>query len=526
MWSQFFLQNAHFAINLFAALVFFAVFWLYYDAWHERKSTSGLWRLIGLLLLSVSFLIHAASVESSIVVSPIFTSAIQDVLVAATRIPGFILLILSLLSEPLQPRPREEQGTGNRVQGIAMVGIGSHFLYPVLAVLVGQLYLRRATAGLEDHLKPVALAFYILAISELFGVGTLFAGSANLAIFDATAPFGPVWLVEHALLLASSLVLGRWIFGYLLKQFSVQLFMILTTTIIAIFLLTTVAFTGLLVRNIEGQTLAELETDVRVLAYTIDSKKSEVLSDAQVASQNPQIIAATRDSTRKTLADLTETILLAKKESTLVITSDSGLVLARGEDRDRAGDSLSDDPLVKRALMGQSATSVVSRTGVVAPSLFIYGASPIRDGATIVGAVLTGTAIDPAFVDGMKTATGLESAIYGDTVVSATTISSAGGARFIGMKLNRPDISGMVMGKNQKYSGTVTLANTPYFGAFLPLTDVDNNPVGMLLVAKPQRTTLSTAGRSIELTFLVTIALLAISIVPAHGIAKYIGDQI
>jgi sensor histidine kinase regulating citrate/malate metabolism len=303
--------------------------------------------------------------------------------------------------------------------------------------------------------------------------------------------------------------------------------MILTATTIVIFLLTTVAFTGLLVRNIEQQTLSELETNVRVLAYSIESKKAEVLSDAQVAAQNPQIIAATRDKTRNMLADITSTILLAKKESTLVVTGDTGQVLARGEDRDRAGDSLSDDPLIKRALLGESTSSIVSKNGVVAPSLYIYGASPIRDGTTIVGAVLTGSAIDPAFVDGMKAATGLESAIYGDTVVSATTLTAPDGVtRLIGMKLNRSDITSVVLGKNEKYSGALTLANTPYFGAFLPLTDVDNNPVGMILIGKPQISSLATAGRSIELTFLITVALIIFSIAPTYMIAKYIANQL
>jgi hypothetical protein len=341
------------------------------------------------------------------------------------------------------------------------------------------------------------------------------------------SPFGPVWIIEHAFLLLASIVLGRWIFGYLLKQFSVQLLMILTTTTLVIFLLTTVAFTGLLVGNIEKQTLGELQTNARVLQYTIESKKAEVLSDAQVTAQNPEIISATRDSTRKTLADFAELILLAKKENVLVITGDTGQVLARGEDRERTGDSLSNDPLVKRALLGESVTSIVSKDGVVAPTLSVFAATPVRDGAKIVGVVLTGASIDPAFVDGMKVATGLESTIYGDTVISATTLTEPDGVtRLIGMKLTRPDITSRVLGKNEPYAGALMLANTPYFAALLPLADVDNNPVGMLLVGKPQLSSLATAGQSIELTFLVTVALLVLSIVPTYMIAQYITKQI
>ena len=34
---QFFGQNLHFITGLFTALVFFAVFWLYFDGWLNRR---------------------------------------------------------------------------------------------------------------------------------------------------------------------------------------------------------------------------------------------------------------------------------------------------------------------------------------------------------------------------------------------------------------------------------------------------------------------------------------------------------
>jgi len=60
----------------------------------------------------------------------------------------------------------------------------------------------------------------------------------------------------------------------------------------------------------------------------------------------------------------------------------------------------------------------------------------------------------------------------------------------------------------------------------LPLKDVDNNPVGMLFVGKPQVGVLQAAGRSIEMTFLVAVILLVLSIIPAYFISKYLTNQI
>ena len=50
---QFFGQNIHFAINLFAALVFFAVFWLYFDAWTNKHDVKVLAKWLGFLLVAI-----------------------------------------------------------------------------------------------------------------------------------------------------------------------------------------------------------------------------------------------------------------------------------------------------------------------------------------------------------------------------------------------------------------------------------------------------------------------------------------
>ena len=63
--SQFIGQNVHFAINLLAALVFFAVFWLYFDAWigQADKPRKAIFNWLGFLLTAVSFIPAATFVE-------------------------------------------------------------------------------------------------------------------------------------------------------------------------------------------------------------------------------------------------------------------------------------------------------------------------------------------------------------------------------------------------------------------------------------------------------------------------------
>ncbi len=374
----------------------------------------------------------------------------------------------------------------------------------------------------------MAFGFFLIALSELVSTAALFRDTAWVSLYRLVSPFGMFWMVEHALLCVGIIIISRWVFAYLFKQFHTQLFMIITTMILVIFLVTTVSFSGLLVKNVQDESLRQLETDVLVLRYSLESKKSQLVSDAQMISQNQAIIQGVTQQNRMELAKLASEYLLTKKQSTLLVVNESGQLIARGEDRDRIGESLSGDTLVKRALLGESVASVVTTEGVVAPMVSIRAAVPIRgENNAVIGAVIVGEAVDSAYVDGLKKATGLDASIYADMTVSATTFLAPDGAsRMVGMKENSSRVKDRVLKDTMQYTGSVPVLGTPYFASFLPLADADNVPVGMLFVGRPQVHVLAAAGRSIELTFLVTSLLLVLSIVPAFMISTFISSQL
>lgn len=524
MWLQFLLENLHFAIHLFAALVFFAVFWLYYDAWLVRREKKELIKLTGLFIISLSFVIQSVVVESTLVSVPLFAGVSMPLVASAVRVIGYCLLIASLVADPLMDEPDVKI----LVPFAGMISVIPVALLPVLASTVALLYLRRATEGLENHLKPLSYSFALLSVSELFGMGSLFASSTNVSLYELTRPFGWIWIISQTLLAAAVFLLCRWVFGYLLKQFQAQLFMIYTTTILVIFLITTVSFTGLLLNNMESEALRQIETDGKVLEYTIQSQKDQNIADAQSVANDTAIDLAIEKSDRKSLGDLATGQLISKKLSTLLVIGESGQVLARGEDRERVGDSLSVDPLLKRGLFGESVATVVSKDGVIAPDLSIRAVAPIKNASGVVsGAVIVGRAIDTAFVDGMKKATGLDASIYGDNIVSATTFTSTGTmVRLTGMKEEHETIKTTVLQKGKAYVGSLPIRSTVYTSAFLPLKDVDGNAVGMLFVGRPQLAILQAAGTSIQYTFIITALLIVVSIAPAYWISRFIADQL
>jgi len=535
---QFILVNGHFTLNLLTALVCFAVAWLYYDAWKGRKDKREGTKALGFILLSLSFVFHSTVIEQTLLSTPLLGGETVDYFTTLFRVSGYLVLIVGQLIDPLQPLPEYRvKGFGKKNKGMSKavivpfiaITLGEFlaFSYPLFAVFTAFLYLRRATVGLEYHLRPISLSLFFLVFSETISLASTFRNTTNVILSNLVAPFGLVWIFEHLLLAAFAYILGKWIWGYLLKRLRIQLLIVFTTLTLIIFLVTTVFFTTTSIANIRDSTLESLKINVKVLQFTIDSKKTETLSDVQMVAQNNEVVEAVLDKSRKALIDITQPILLAKKQTFLVITNENGRVLARADDPDKSMGSMSDDQLVKRALDGDSVSSIIIKDGSIAPDVSVRAAAPIYFEDEVIGTVAIGILIDSAFVDGLKDATGLDASIYGDNIRSATTfIAPDNKSRWIGIKEETPAVKKVVLLEGEDYVGSVNILNVPFYSAFTPLMDVDNNPVGMLFVGTPQVSLLQAASKSIELTFLVTAGLLVLSVFPAYYVSKFIISQI
>ena len=141
MWIQFLLEHAHFAIHLFVALVCFAVFWLYADAWQIKRELKETIKLAGFFLLSVSFVIEATIVETTLVPTIVFFGVSPILVVHVLRLLGYVCVIIGNFIDPLQAIP----GKTNAIVGNTIVlGGGLQLLLPISAVYAGLLYLRRS----------------------------------------------------------------------------------------------------------------------------------------------------------------------------------------------------------------------------------------------------------------------------------------------------------------------------------------------------------------------------------------------
>jgi hypothetical protein len=533
---QFFFQNTHFALNLFASLITFAAFWLYLDSWTLKKDRKELFRWLGFFLLSIGFLLHAALVEQRAFGVSDWVDRLEQVS-QAIRLLGYMAIAYGLAIDPLPVRPGRSHKAETPAEAPAYMAFLPLTLIPLWlvkvglpagALMVGGLYLRRATAGLEHHLKRVVVAFLLFGLSEILTLRSQFAGTDNPSLESLISPFGWLWILEHLLLLAGAFLLGRWIWQYLVRRFQTQLFMVFTTAIVVIFLITTVAFTFLLFSNIRDQTLRNLETTSGVLGYAVDTKKSETQAQAQSISQQPEIIVAIANEDHSRLVTLTRGFLAEKKQSSLIITTAEAKVLLRAEDPERFGDSLSADAFIRKAAAGSTVSGSTRKDEAILPSIYTRSATPVSDDSgKIIGTVMVGIALDDSFVQGVKNSTRLESAIYaGDRRVATTLGTVAEYEQTIGSRESSRLVRQQVLQKGGIFLGEVKIGGLDYLAAYRPLKDINNNVVGMLFVGRPAVSILQTASRSMQLTFLLAIVLIVASIAPAYFVTRSISRQI
>lgn len=525
---QFALQNLHFAVSLFAGLAFFAVGWLYYDAWLAQKAPRQIPKILGFFLLSLSFIVYAPLVEHTLLSNPLLGEGTINLISGFLRLSGYLLVAVGIFLDPIQPRPVHTESPLAGLPAIGFAGKITGFfalLFPLLSFTIAILYLRRATVGLERHLKRVSFGFIALGIAETFHISSIFRDTEKVIVNELVASYGFFWILEHVFLAVAIIIFWNWVFRYLLKRLQTQLFIIFTSFGLLIFLSVTLIFSSLLFASLKGDAESNLKTSVKVLNFAIDSKKSEALSDAQMIAQNPQVIANVKSRNRQTLEALANEIIASKNQSYLLIALPTGEIIARPDNTERVGESISEDKLFQKARTSSFSTVAVEN-GVLSPQVAIKAGTPIVDNNQTIGVVITGTIIDNAFVDGVKAATDLDSSVYAGLEMSATTfVSPDGKSRYIGTSQQEGRLISTIFVRGETFLDDIEVLTTPYLVAVAPLKDIENQSVGMLLIGREKSEVLQSISRAIEATFILSVILFVISLLPMYLVSRYIGNQ-
>jgi len=506
-WYQFWLNNLHFAGELFITLTSVLVIYVLVLVWREKGEKKIALRALGFVLFALFSVVHIAGGGGRFAPLELYLEFL-----------AFLLIGISFFIDPIQLPPATPLAfvSGDFLRdGLRFANL------VLLAGLAGRLY-RKYTRGLEKELKNLFRGFIFLFFSEALSALALFKGSSYIVLSSLTTDFGPIWIITNALKLFGFIFIAIWAWGYLRFKLFSQVVGAFVVTSLFIFISITFVYTSLLVGVVQRNSLENLETNLRTFEYAVEKIKGQAVTTASVVASNPTLKKYLKEKGYKNLSSFAKAQIHSSGVDFLAITDKRGVVLARGEDPEVVGDSLSANFVVSSALEGESEINVTTREWVNAPQILIEASVPINGS----GAVYTGYILDNAFVDGVKETTGLDVTVFGGEVKSATTLIAADGvSRLVGVRQTDGRIKSKVQEEGELFLGLSSVFQREFLSAYGPLKDTRGEILGMLFVGYPSVFLFEAAQNSLDTTFLASTVLALLSFVPAYLLAKYIEEH-
>ncbi len=236
-------------------------------------------------------------------------------------------------------------------------------------------------------------------------------------------------------------------------------------------------------RTTNNQLNNYFDDTIKVSARFIQDEMSRLKQEALLAGEwfenSDRLAQAIENQDREEALELAQTAMEAFGLHYFVITDEKGDILIRGHAPENYGDNISNQKNVQLSLQGRKSVGI--EEGAVV-KISIRAGTPVRnDEGKVIGAVSTGFVFDDTrFVDNIKEAIGAEVTIFTGSTRYQTTITNENGQRIVGTELGIPEIENTVLRDKQIYYGRSQIQGNPFKAAYMPLTDLNNESIGML----------------------------------------------
>ena len=267
--SPFFIfNNLNFAEQMFGALVFAMTAWLAFDAYVIRKDFLTLSRGMGFALLVVSQILSAFS----------FGSETYEYIGYIIRFLGLVLVLWNIILERPVERP-----TINAIFVLPSVASVAIYFYSWdIALFFGIAFLSYRQFKKEDKktLLPFIYAFSFLALSSF------------ISLFYTAGRFDFFWISGYVIEVAGFTALAIWVWQYLKLRIREMLLLIFFSASLLVSIVVTLAFSMILIRQIELSVMNNLSANIKLADYLILHMKEEALSKARIFSSTTELKSA------------------------------------------------------------------------------------------------------------------------------------------------------------------------------------------------------------------------------------------
>ncbi|OHB20753.1 MAG: hypothetical protein A2854_00520 [Parcubacteria group bacterium RIFCSPHIGHO2_01_FULL_56_18] len=494
MSLAFYVNNAHFALELLGAVVFLMAAWLMFDSYRLRAEFATIARAIGFGFAAIAQVLFAVNAGSDILAYAAF----------AFFFLGLFLIMVSFVK-------REEM----HVQAVIIVPaftLWSQYLYGstgLLALGVAYLSLSKAHKELNTTWRPFSLGFSFLALSLLIG------------IFDTGDQESLIFIAKDIAQFLGFALVARWVWQFLELRVRESLVLIFIAAALFLSTIVTLAFSTILVHQVTSQTDAALVANARVLDLQVRGLQEQALAKAALIANNDALTDAIEKNDFAVLEQLSAIMMEEHTLGFLTVTDALGNVLVRAHALSRRGDTLFGERAVEEALDG--ATFVTIETSPV-EKLSIRAGAPVRAAGAVIGTVVAGYPLDNAFVDNIKRLTGLDMFIYEEaTSVAGTAFASDGRTRLTGIIV--PDETVRSVGEERVITVRTDLGSQSFRTSYLPLLNGDRKIIGMLSAAKSEQDILDIENATNRLTLITVILIMLVLAYPIYSFTRRLTQE-
>ncbi|MBL8014747.1 MAG: cache domain-containing protein [Candidatus Doudnabacteria bacterium] len=520
---NFWLQNLAYALYVITGFGFIAMAWLNLDAYRLHRSKVDFAKAIGFGLVGLGIILRIFANTGD------FMFAFSVAVIAM----GLLALVIATHKEKILPSKLSDLlpnqiGGNSQSQTLPAVAFSAVLLLPVVNVILSsglaiQLY-RRVSLGKMKEYKALVWVFGLFALAEALFASYFLAGSDVILLQQIFGKYSIAWLVMHLCYVGMVVMTIRWIWRYITFRVKPELFLMFACVSVVVSTLGALLYSGFLFGSTQADLLNQMQKNAGVTSFAVGSLKDNAITAARLLAQNPQIQSALQGKDYRTLF---ESANLYAREleniDSVIFTDDTAQILVQTDNQSKVGQSLSNDELVVFSLkQNEERTSIKKDTGVLGDEIQVIAVHPVvtAQGA-VSGSIKISYVIDDAFVDKLKVQTGMEVALYADDRRAATTLLAPDG---LTRRENTLDVNAEVVEKvlkqGQDYAGLVTVINDPYYAAYTPLRNTNNEVIGMIFVGRPQQIVLDAIAASMMNTFLVAVLLSLLAMYPAYLVAR------
>ncbi|MCP1100857.1 methyl-accepting chemotaxis protein [Aequitasia blattaphilus] len=200
-----------------------------------------------------------------------------------------------------------------------------------------------------------------------------------------------------------------------------------------------------------------------------------------------------------------------------------GNVVLRSHNPDKSGDSLAKQENTKKALAGETYTTVEKGNEI---ALSIRTGTPIKsEDGKVIGVVSAGFRLDTFdFVDSMKELMNAEFTVFSENERLSTTVMDENGERAIGTQAAE-EVSAQVLA-GQTFEGKTEVLGKNAFVKYTPLKNAEGAVIGMLFVGEYTSESMAAILSMLWIAILVAIILVGVAFVLIRRTSRKISTPI